>query len=83
MFFENIIYQDNKHAIILENNGKASIGKHTNHINIRYYFVTDRIEKYELSLERCPTADMIGYFMTKPTQGAAFKRFWDQLMGVT
>ena len=26
---------------------------------------------------------MIGYFITKPTQGAAFKIFWGQLMGVT
>ena len=26
---------------------------------------------------------MVGYFMTKPTQGVAFKILWDQLMGVT
>ena len=42
-FFENIIYQDNKSAIILENNGKYSSSKRTNHINIRYYFVIDCI----------------------------------------
>ena len=81
--FEKIIYQDNKSAIILEKNGKASSSKRTNHINIRYYFITYCIEKYELYLEWCPTSDMIGYFMTKPTQGAAIKRLWDQLMGVT
>ena len=81
--FENIVYQDNKIAILLENNGKASSSKRTKHINTRYYLVTYRIEKYELSLECCPTTDMIGYFMTKPTQVAAFKRFQDKLMGVT
>ena len=48
--FENIAYQDNKIAIILENNGKASISKRTKNKNIRYYFVTYRIEKYELSI---------------------------------
>ena len=48
--FENIVYQDNKSAIILENNGKASRSKRTKHINIRYYFVTDHIEKYEIYL---------------------------------
>ena len=57
--FENIVYQDNKSAIILENNVKASSSKCTKHINHRHYFVTDRIEKDEISLEWCPTADKI------------------------
>ena len=49
-FLEDIVYQDNKSAILLENNGKSSSSKLTKHIKIRYYFVTDLIEKYELSL---------------------------------
>ena len=79
---ENIVYQDNKSAILLEKNGKASSSKRTKHINIRYYFVTDRIAKGELSVEWCPTGDMIGDFMTKPNQGALFCKFRDQIMGV-
>jgi hypothetical protein len=38
---ENIVYQDNQSAILLERNGKASSSKRTKHINIRYFFVTD------------------------------------------
>ena len=34
---ENIIYQDNKSAILLEKNGKTSSGKRTKHISIRYF----------------------------------------------
>ena len=34
---ENIIYQDNKSAIILENNYKSSSSKRTKYINIRYF----------------------------------------------
>ena len=34
---ENIIYQDNKSAILLKNNGKSSISKRTKHINIRFF----------------------------------------------
>lgn len=79
---ENILYQDNQSAILLEKNGKASSSKRTKHINIRYYFVTDRINKRELSVEWCPTKIMIGDYMTKPLQGALFKQFRDQLMGV-
>jgi hypothetical protein len=63
---ENILFQDNQSAILLEKNGKASSGKRTKHINIRYFFVTDRVRNKELSVEWCPTGDMIGDFMTKP-----------------
>jgi hypothetical protein len=79
---ESILYQDNKSSILLEKNGKSSSSKRTKHINVRYFFVTDRIEKRDLSLEWCPTEDMIGDFMTKPNQGALFKKFRDQIMGV-
>ena len=67
----------------MENNNEASISKRIKHINIRCYFVTYCIKKYETSLEWCPTVDTIGDFTTKPTQGIEFKRFWDQLMGFT
>ena len=36
----------------------------------------------ELPVESCPTGNMIGDFMTKPTQGALFNKFRDQIMGV-
>jgi hypothetical protein len=79
---ENIVYQDNKSAILLEKNGKASSSKRTKHINIRFYFITDRVKQGEISVAWCPTGDMIADFFTKPTQGALFKRFRDQIMGV-
>ena len=73
----NIIYQDNKSAILIENNVKASSVKRTKHINMRYFFVTDHIQKGDVSVEWCPTGDMIGDFLTKPNQVALFKRFRD------
>ena len=79
---ENIIYQDNQAAILLEKNGKASSGKRTKHINMRYFFVTDRIVKRDASARWCPTGDMTGDFLTKPLQGALFRKFRDLIMGV-
>lgn len=79
---DNILYQDNKSAILLERNGKMSSGKRTKHIAVRYFFVTDRIKAGELSAVWCPTGKMIADFLTKPLQGAMFKRFRDMLMGV-
>ena len=45
---DNLLHQDNQSLIKLEQNGKASSGKHTGHIAIRYYFVTDIIEGGDL-----------------------------------
>ena len=41
--FNIILYQDNKSAIILGKNGRASSMKRTKHIKITYNFVKDRI----------------------------------------
>ena len=79
---ENIIHQDNQAAIFLEKNGKTSSGKRTKHISMRFFFVTDRITKRNISVGWCPTGDMTGDFLMKPTQGALFCRFRDQIMGV-
>jgi hypothetical protein len=38
---DNILFQDNKSSILLENNGKASSSKRTKQINIRYFFITE------------------------------------------
>ena len=79
---ENIISQDNKIAILLENNGKSSSGKRPKHINIQYVFVTDIINKDEVTVDWCPTYEMTGDFFTKPNQGSLFRQFRDMIMGV-
>jgi hypothetical protein len=80
---DNVLYQDNTSSILLEKNGKASSSKRTKHINISYFFITDRVTKNEVSVVWCPTGDMIGDYATKPLQGALFRKFRDQIMGVT
>ena len=77
-----IIYQDNKSSILLEKNGKASSSKRTRHINIRYYFVTDRIKNGEIDVIYCPTKEMIADFFTKPLQGTAFTGFRNFIMNI-
>ena len=63
---KNIIYQDNKNSFLLETNGRKSVGKRSRHRNVRYFFVTDQVEKSNIEIEFCPTDKMIGDFMTKP-----------------
>ena len=79
---ENILYQDNKSTIQLEKNGKASSHKRTRHINIRYFFLTDQIEKKQVAVQYCPTDNMIADYMTKPTQGSKFAKFRNDIMNL-
>jgi hypothetical protein len=74
------IYQDNQSAMLMEKNGKASSGKRTRHINIRYFFVADRVQSGEVSIEYCPTGEMLGDFFTKPLQGSQFRKFRNAIL---
>ena len=79
---DNVAYQDNQSAMLLKKNRRGSSSKRTRHINIRYYFVTDRIAADELRVEYCPTDDMHGDYFTKAVQGKKFKRFWNFVLGI-
>ena len=48
---ENILYQDNMSAMLLEKNRKIYITKNTKHINVRYYFIKDRVETGDVVIE--------------------------------
>ena len=58
-----------------EKNGKKSRSKRTKHIDIRYYFITERVKADELNIEYCPTGDMVVDYFTKPLQGKKFYQF--------
>jgi hypothetical protein len=77
----NVLYQDNKSTILLEKNGKKSSGPRTRALNIRYFFLTDQVEKGNVMIDFCPTDDMIADYMTKPLQGAKFLKFKKLIMG--
>jgi hypothetical protein len=79
---KNIVFQDNKSAIFMEKNGKASSSKRTKHINIWYYIVTDGINKKDLTVKWCPIGNIIDNLMTKRDQGTLFTKFRKQIMGV-
>ena len=51
-------------------------------MNIRYFFITDRIKKGDLHIEYCPTDNMVADFLTKPLQGKKFLRFRKVIMNL-
>jgi hypothetical protein len=77
----NILYQDNKSAILLETNGKKSSGKRMRALNIRYFFLTDQVEKGNVTIVYCSADDMVGDFHTKPLQGEKFQKFRNAILG--
>ena len=80
---ESEFFQDNMSAMKMEKNGRSSAGPRSRHINIRYFFIQDRIKNKEITLLHCPTGIMIADFFTKPLQGALFNKFRDIIMGIT
>ena len=77
-----ILYQDNLSAILLEKNGRMSSTKRTKHIDVRYYYVKDRVEAGDLRIEHCPTKEMWADYFTKPLQGNLFYKLRDLIMNI-
>ncbi len=76
------LHQDNLSSKLLETNGRASSSKRTRHMNIRYFFVADVLQRKHITIEYCPTDEMIADFFTKPLGGAKFRRFRNIIMNL-
>ena len=70
---ENIQHQHNKSTILLQENGRKSIGLLSSECEI--FFLTDQVKKGNLRITYCPTDDMTADYMTKPLQGKKFCKF--------
>ncbi len=70
---ENIFYQDNQSTMRFEKNGRKSCGPNSRHIDIRYFFIKDRIDIEGIDVQYCPTGQMLADFFTKPLQGSLFE----------
>ncbi|KAL3925062.1 MAG: hypothetical protein SGILL_000653 [Bacillariaceae sp.] len=51
----------------LESNGRSSAGKRSRHINIRYFFIADMMEKKHLDIQYCPTDKVLQYLVDGST----------------
>jgi hypothetical protein len=78
---EAIINQDNRSTIAMAERGRST-SERTRHIDIRHFFIKDRIESGEVKLEYLPTEEMIADILTKPLQGALFRKLRSKLMNL-
>lgn len=75
------VLQDNQSTIRLVLNGKSN-SNNTRHINIRYFFIHDRLASKEIKLTYEPTESMLADALTKPLQGLKFIHMRDNLLNM-
>ena len=75
--------RDNQSTMLLKSNGKASSSKKKKYMNVRYFFLKDYLQdnNNKITIECCPTKEMIADFFTKPFQGYEFKKLRALIMG--
>ena len=61
---KNVLFQDNESAIKMETNGRMSCTSNSKHVNVRYFFVKDRVDKREIEIRYCPTTKMVADYFT-------------------
>ena len=76
------LMQDNESAIKIIRHGKKSGGRRTRHMDIRFFFVGDRLHGEGMEVIYCPTESMLADYFTKPLQGALFKKLRRVIMGM-
>ena len=77
------IEQDDTSTIQLTRNGWKSKSKRTKHINVRYFYITDRLKAGDVSrVIYKPTGDMESDYLTKVLQGKSFHAHRKTLMGL-
>jgi hypothetical protein len=78
---ENIFYQDKMSTIQFKKNGRKSCGPNSRHIDIRYFWIKDRLGIENIDVVYCPTEQMLADFFMKPLQGSLFRKLKAVIMG--
>ena len=76
-----LVYQDNQSTIQLIRND-CSNSERTRHVDIRYFFLHDRITIGDIDIIYLPTTDMIAYISTKPLQSELFRKLRKELLNI-
>ena len=66
-----IIYQDNMSCMALVDRGRSA-AERTRHINIRYFWMKERVDRGEAVIKHLGTKLMYANLLTKPVQGSQF-----------
>jgi hypothetical protein len=76
-----IIEQDNQGTMIAIKRGSPPSDR-SRHINIRFFWLADRIKSNEIQVAYTPTEHMLADVLTKPIQGERFINLRNRLLGI-
>ena len=76
-----VIYQDNMSTIQLIKNGRSN-SERSRHIDIKFFFLHDRIKLSHIIVTYKNTKEMIADLLTKPLQGEQFKALRNEVLNV-
>jgi hypothetical protein len=79
---ETEIKEDNCSTMLLMKNGRLSLGKRTKHLDVRYFYVKDLIDRGVIKLSHCLSDNMIAVFFTKLTQGRRFQMLRNLILNI-
>lgn len=74
----SIVHGDNQSAIAVTKNGVK--GERTKHVDVKYHFVTETVERGDVQLKWIPTAEQQADIFTKALAQPAFETLRSQLM---
>ena len=77
-----VLKQDNMSSLLMASNRQTSSMKDTKHLAIRYFYIKEKVDKNEVTIEYCLTHDMTANYFMKPLQGKLFHQLRDQIMGI-
>jgi transposase InsO family protein len=74
-----VIHQDNQGSMAIANNPIST--RRSKHIDIKYHFIREKVEKKEIRLIHTPTKEMIADCLTKPVGHINLQRAIPKLLG--
>jgi hypothetical protein len=74
------IYEDNQAAIAISK--QHNLHERTKHIDIRYHWLRERVERKEIALTYIQSTDNLADTFTKPLAKILFRKLNDRLMNI-
>ena len=74
-----VLFEDNRGALLMAQQRQPT--KRTRHMEVKYFVVSDWVEKDLITVTTIPTAENVADVFTKQTPRILFYRHYDKLMG--
>ena len=75
-----IVFEDNQSTITMAKLGRGGKTGNSKHIDVRFFFAKQHIDKGEIEVQHIATEDQVADVLTKPLQGNLFRKHRNSLL---